>query len=804
MAVALTHLRRTRRSASSAWRAAALRRSARPSPAGRRRSSSGTTRQDARDEAAALGGNAAASRASGRGASSTAWSFRPACRSRIRSRTRSSGCARTAGVEIVCDIELLWREAAGHGALRRGHRHQRQIHDHGADRAYPGGGRPRRRRSAAISAAPRSTSTRRTEGRIYVLEMSSYQLDLTRRFRPDVAVWLNLTPDHLDRHGDMAGYAKAKARIFANMRPEDTAIVGIDEPEMQAVAAALRQARTAAARHGLGRRGMATRRSFVDAVGALVRATGDGGRLARRACRRLRGAHNWQNAAVAWRAARALGLDGGRILAAMATLSRAWRTGWRSLGRRGRVLFVNDSKATNADAAAQALATLRADLLDRRRPGEGRRHRAACAAFFPRIAKAYLIGAAADAFSATLARPRAARHRRRPRQTRVAHGGGGCRARPPARAGRAPLARLRLLRPVRRFRGARRGLPPRLRCTRCTRPWRRSHDQPRAPLAACPTGGGPSTGRCSRWCCPAAADRLRASPSRRARRSPSGSASTACISSCATPSTRRSPALLMIGLSFLTPRQVRRAALVLLFVCLALMVAGALRRRGDQGLAALAVHRRHVGAAVGVHQAGLHRHHRLALRRGQPPARRAGHACSPSCSCSSPRRCSSPSPISARPSSSSPSGARSSSSPACRRLIVAGARRRSASPGLLAAYYVFPHVAGRINRFLDPESGDNFQIMHRHAVLRARRLVGHRAGRGHHEARPAGLAYRLRLRRGRRGVRHPPLPADRGAVLRPRHARPDAGASAATAPSSAWRSPGSPRRSACRPSSTWA
>ena len=162
----------------------------------------------------------------------------------------------------------------------------------------------------------------------------------------------------------------------------------------------------------------------------------------------------------------------------------------------------------------------------------------------------------------------------------------------------------------------------------------------------------------------AAPDRLRASRSRRARRSPSGSASTACTSSCATRSTRRSRRSLMIGLSFLTPRQVRRAALVLLVRLPRADGAGALRRRGDQGLAALAVHRRHVDPALGADEAGLHRHHRLALRRGQPAPRRAGHACWRCCSSSSPRRCSSPSRTSARPSSSSPSGARCSSSPA--------------------------------------------------------------------------------------------------------------------------------------------
>ena len=114
---------------------------------------------------------------------------------------------------IIGDIELLCARAA-EAALCRHHRHQRQVDHHRADRPHPAAGRPpvrgrRQSRHAGPVAGRRSAS-----GGIYVLEMSSYQLELTPRSRFDVAVLLNITPDHLDRHGGMDGYIAAKRRIF--------------------------------------------------------------------------------------------------------------------------------------------------------------------------------------------------------------------------------------------------------------------------------------------------------------------------------------------------------------------------------------------------------------------------------------------------------------------------------------------------------------------------------------------------------------------------------------------------------------
>jgi UDP-N-acetylmuramoylalanine--D-glutamate ligase len=305
--------------------------------------------------------------------------------------------ANEAGTRIVSDIELLWCEAEGRARFvaitgTNGKSTTTALIGHvlaAAGMQVSVGGNIGR---AALDLEEPE------EGRVYVLEMSSYQLDLTRYFRPEVAIWLNLTPDHLDRHGDMAGYRAAKMRIFANLEADDTAVVGLDEPEMQDVAAELRRAgrprlRTVSvARHP-------DAALFVDAGGSLIE---DGREVASFASLpTLRGAHNWQNAAMAWGAAQALGVSGEAILAAMRDFpGLAHRM--ELLGRRGRVLFVNDSKATNADAAAKALATFEPVYwIAGGQAKEG--GIAPLAEFFPRIAKAYLIGAAADAFSSTLA-----------------------------------------------------------------------------------------------------------------------------------------------------------------------------------------------------------------------------------------------------------------------------------------------------------------------------------------------------------------------------------------------------------------
>jgi UDP-N-acetylmuramoylalanine--D-glutamate ligase len=229
---------------------------------------------------------------------------------------------------------------------------------------------------------------------IYVLEMSSYQLELVANARFDAAVLLNITPDHLDRHGGMAGYIAAKRRIFAGQRPQDWAIIGIDDEPSRGV------------RETLIDRHVATIAIGREASGAI---TVTGGVLFDEQGRRimdlsevpsLPGAHNWQNAAAAYAVGRALGLADDSIAAGIASYPGLPHR-QELVGRIGDLRFVNDSKATNADATAKALACYdpiywilggrpKETGLDGLEP------------FYPRIARAYLIGEAAADFERRL------------------------------------------------------------------------------------------------------------------------------------------------------------------------------------------------------------------------------------------------------------------------------------------------------------------------------------------------------------------------------------------------------------------
>ena len=191
--------------------------------------------------------------------------------------------------------------------------------------------------------------------RVLVLELSSFQLDLCDRLRCRVAAWLNLTPDHLDRHGDLAGYAAAKRRIFANQGEGDVAVVGVDDAPGRDQARRLR---------ALGRR-VATV-SLDGTVPAEIEA--GGGRLVDaldgdpvealdlRALPNLRGQHNRQNAAVAYAVARSLGLTVAQAAAGLPSFAGLPHR-MEEVARAANVLWVNDSKATNPDSAAKSLAS---------------------------------------------------------------------------------------------------------------------------------------------------------------------------------------------------------------------------------------------------------------------------------------------------------------------------------------------------------------------------------------------------------------------------------------------------------------
>jgi UDP-N-acetylmuramoylalanine--D-glutamate ligase len=237
-------------------------------------------------------------------------------------------------------------------------------------------------------------------GAVYVLEVSSYQLDLTTSLKPDVAILLNLSPDHLDRHGSMEGYVGAKRRIFQSQTWGDTAVIGVDDLWGQEICTELtavgrRTVRPVSAGRAVGRGVYALQALLYDATGDRTLEVAD---LAR--ARSLPGRHNWQNAAAAYAAVRALGLtleEAAEGLMSFPGLEHRME----EVGRIGKVRFINDSKATNADAARQAMSSYpRFWWIAGGRPKAG--GIGELKSLFPRIERAYLIGEAAHAFAVTI------------------------------------------------------------------------------------------------------------------------------------------------------------------------------------------------------------------------------------------------------------------------------------------------------------------------------------------------------------------------------------------------------------------
>lgn len=233
----------------------------------------------------------------------------------------------------------------------------------------------------------------------YVLELSSYQLDLLETTRFNIAVLLNFSPDHLDRHGDMAGYIEAKCHIFDRQQPTDIAIIGVDEPYSEALSRKLLSAQQ--------QRVIPISTTQILNEGVFVRDGVLHNRIADteitadiRSIKSLQGEHNWQNAAAAYAACFMHGLSHEQIVNAMQHFpGLAHRMQW--LGEVNVVQYVNDSKATNADATEKALKTY--DHIHWIVGGvakeggiESLQH------YFHKIKHAYLIGAAAEAFAATL------------------------------------------------------------------------------------------------------------------------------------------------------------------------------------------------------------------------------------------------------------------------------------------------------------------------------------------------------------------------------------------------------------------
>jgi UDP-N-acetylmuramoylalanine--D-glutamate ligase len=237
------------------------------------------------------------------------------------------------------------------------------------------------------------------KGRVHVIEMSSYQIDLTPSLDPSVGILLNVTEDHIDRHGTLAHYAAVKERLVASVQKAGTAVIGVDDNWCRAAADRIEQAGTRVVR-------VSVRQPLADGIYSerdlIVRASGGArSEIARiGGIGSLRGRHNAQNAACASAAALALGVKPEVIQQGLRSFpGLAHRM--EQVGRRGTVLFVNDSKGTNADATEKALSSF-SDIfwIAGGRPKSG--GIAALAEFFPHIRKAYLIGEAAQEFAVTL------------------------------------------------------------------------------------------------------------------------------------------------------------------------------------------------------------------------------------------------------------------------------------------------------------------------------------------------------------------------------------------------------------------
>jgi UDP-N-acetylmuramoylalanine--D-glutamate ligase len=311
------------------------------------------------------------------------------------------GLARSAAVEVIGDIELFCRERRANapdapfvaitgtngkstttalvGHLLRSAEYDVQI-----------GGN--------IGTAILSLEPPRA-GRVHVIECSSYQIDLAPTLDPSVGILLNVTEDHLDRHGTLRQYAAIKERLAAGVQDAGSAIVGVDDNWCAAAADRLEQAGKRLVRVSVRRPlpdGL-----YVEAEQIMLAAGGTARAIARiGGIGSLRGVHNAQNAACAAGAALALGLSAQAIQQGLVSFpGLAHRM--EQVGRKGRVLFVNDSKATNADSTAQALACF-TDMfwIAGGKPKTG--GLASLAGFFPRIRKAYLIGEAAAGFAAEL------------------------------------------------------------------------------------------------------------------------------------------------------------------------------------------------------------------------------------------------------------------------------------------------------------------------------------------------------------------------------------------------------------------
>jgi UDP-N-acetylmuramoylalanine--D-glutamate ligase len=303
--------------------------------------------------------------------------------------------AQAAGKLVLCDVEYLYRAVRAAGSAARfvgitgtnGKSTTTALLHHllqcGGMATMAGGN---------LGPAALSLTILGDNG-VYAIEMSSYMLERIHTVRFNQGVMLNLSPDHLDRHGDMAGYRAAKARVFANQQATDLAVLGMDDAWSRALRGA-----------GLARccpiSGEAAQAGGIWATAGVLQ--DDGGPILDLAeALALPGSHNAQNAAAATACALDLGLDRAAIAAGLRSYPGLPHR-QENVGTIRGVAFINDSKGTNADSTARALASYpRLVWIAGGTAKEGGIE--SLVPFFPHVAEALLIGRDAPILAATLA-----------------------------------------------------------------------------------------------------------------------------------------------------------------------------------------------------------------------------------------------------------------------------------------------------------------------------------------------------------------------------------------------------------------
>ncbi|WP_320202417.1 UDP-N-acetylmuramoyl-L-alanine--D-glutamate ligase [Agrobacterium rosae] len=306
--------------------------------------------------------------------------------------------AKAAGVEVIGDIELFVRERRAHApdcpfiaiTGTNGKSTTTALIAHiltssGRDTQLGGN----------IGTAILSLEPPKAE-RFYVVECSSYQIDLAPTLNPTAGILLNLTPDHLDRHGTMQHYADIKERLVAG---SDTAVVGVDDSYCTLIADRIERAGVKVSR--ISKRNVVADGLYADGSRIMKAEGGTSSLLVDLdGIQTLRGSHNAQNAAAAIAACLAVGVSVDEVKAGLNSFP-GLKHRMQPVGRRGNVTFVNDSKATNADAAAPALSSYdRIYWIAGGLPKAG--GISSLSPLFSHVAKAYLIGEAAPDFAATL------------------------------------------------------------------------------------------------------------------------------------------------------------------------------------------------------------------------------------------------------------------------------------------------------------------------------------------------------------------------------------------------------------------